>query len=280
MKTRTIQFTTLAVLCLFNSPQSRSAAIDFEQSIGVPPFEGMAISNQFEPFFGITFRLEKANGADKGSPVVARVGYPQAAFIRDGGVASDTPKGIYAESIGTYFLSDSPAGDSRDFKLILDFATPVSQASGYILDIDAGEQVNVAAYADSMSANALASTNYVAGGPGTGDGAATFWSFSRPTRDILRIEIDGNGANLGYDLFSSDYTPTNPLPASLGVRMYPGLSITGIVGRPYSIQYANRLGSAGWVTLTNIFLPTSPYLFLDFTATNATQRFYRTQNGQ
>lgn len=276
---KTLSPLRLAVLITFSFLSghfSRAAVIDFEQVVGAIPYEGMQISNQFKPFFGITFRRDTNQTVRW--PVIARIGAPLSAFDRNGSADDDTL--VNGAAFGLFFLTDT-AGVNGSSKLILDFAAPVSRASGDILDIDSQEMVTVSAYADATSTNALETRSFSNSPPTAGDGLATLWSFNRPTKDILRIEIDSNapGAGLGYDLFSSDYAPTNQAAASLGMRMYPGLSIMGDIGRPYKIQYTNHLSGSGWITLTNIFLPTSPFLFLDLTATNDPQRFYRVQNG-
>src|SRR5713101_2047105 len=60
---------------------------------------------------------------------------------------------------------------------------------------------------------------------------------------------------------------------------YPGLTITGTVGGSYPIQYVNALSDLNnWVTLTTLTLPSSPYLFMDSTAPDVPQRFYRETN--
>ena len=62
-------------------------------------------------------------------------------------------------------------------------------------------------------------------------------------------------------------------------RNYPGLTITGNVGDSYPIQYANTLATSNnWSTLTTLVLPSSPYLFMDTTAGDIGQRFYRESN--
>src|SRR5207247_4651407 len=116
------------------------------------------------------------------------------------------------------------AGQGDTNSLIIDFTAPVSQASGYILDVDANEQVTITAYPDAAGTNALQSILLKSGDPNTGNGIPTLWSFVRPTRDIGRIEIAARGW-VGYDLCSSNYTPPPATPASLPLRMYHGLPI-------------------------------------------------------
>lgn len=254
----------------------QAATIDFEEINGIIPFEGMAISNQFQPYFGMSFR--RAPGAIAW-PLIARVGSPRTAFDRNGGNPDDTPKST-PELFGDFFLTDNVGQGGSDRNLIIDFDAPVSQASGYVLDIDGGEQVLVSAYADGTGTNPLETLVFTAGlTAGTGDGVGTFWSFSRATNDILRIEIAPNGAPVGYDLFSSNYQPPPATPATLALRVYAGITIRGDIGRPYRIDYADGLDTAprstNWHTLTNFFLPSSPYRFYDSSPLNPGERFYR-----
>jgi len=60
---------------------------------------------------------------------------------------------------------------------------------------------------------------------------------------------------------------------------YPGLVITGTVGNSYPIEYVTTLSNVNnWITLTNLVLPSSPYLLIDTSAGNAPRRFYRETN--
>ena len=60
---------------------------------------------------------------------------------------------------------------------------------------------------------------------------------------------------------------------------YPGLTLTGGVGSNYTIQYVNALANSNdWQTLTNIVLPSSPFLFVDTSAPDVLQRYYRETN--
>ena len=56
----------------------------------------------------------------------------------------------------------------------------------------------------------------------------------------------------------------------------PGLTITGAVGLVCEIQYASELAPTNtWLSLTNLTLPSNPYLWLDLTSVGVVQRFYR-----
>ncbi|NOS69900.1 MAG: hypothetical protein HOP33_08210 [Verrucomicrobia bacterium] len=65
-------------------------------------------------------------------------------------------------------------------------------------------------------------------------------------------------------------------PASLSIGVYAGIEITGTVGAVYRAEYATELPTTNWTAITNIVLPSSPYLFFDAQSINtAAKRFYR-----
>jgi concanavalin A-like lectin/glucanase superfamily protein len=61
----------------------------------------------------------------------------------------------------------------------------------------------------------------------------------------------------------------------ISLELYAGLSIEGTVGAKYQITYLVDLGDPNWITLTNLVLPRSPYLFFDATSSRTQHRFYR-----
>jgi formylglycine-generating enzyme required for sulfatase activity len=70
------------------------------------------------------------------------------------------------------------------------------------------------------------------------------------------------------------------VPASLGMRLYPGLSITGEVGSVYTIQYATALSNVpSWHGLSIVQLTNAVHLFVDTTVSAREERFYRTLAG-
>jgi hypothetical protein len=62
----------------------------------------------------------------------------------------------------------------------------------------------------------------------------------------------------------------------VSVDVYAGLTITGAVGSTNQIQFVSSLSNTNWVTLTNLVLSQSPYLFFDSsTSARSGSRFYR-----
>jgi hypothetical protein len=65
-------------------------------------------------------------------------------------------------------------------------------------------------------------------------------------------------------------------PARLDIHQYAGITISGTVGAQYRIEFVPALGPTNaWQTLTNLTLPASPYLFIDYGSAQTPRRFYR-----
>jgi hypothetical protein len=61
-------------------------------------------------------------------------------------------------------------------------------------------------------------------------------------------------------------------PASLQLNTYPGLQITGTIGRTYQIQSSPDLNT--WITTATLLLNSSPYLWIDQNPVNG-NKYYR-----
>jgi len=71
--------------------------------------------------------------------------------------------------------------------------------------------------------------------------------------------------------------PQEPPPVSLeSIEIIPGLRITGTIGTLFRIECRNELAPTNeWITLKNLVLPSSPYLFIETNSPIALKRFYR-----
>ena len=78
---------------------------------------------------------------------------------------------------------------------------------------------------------------------------------------------------MGFQLYSQS-------PPNLTIELYAGLTITGTTGGLYTIQYTGDPSRTdGWIALTTILLPSSPYLWVDTTDPATGKRFYRAVEG-
>jgi sugar lactone lactonase YvrE len=97
-----------------------------------------------------------------------------------------------------------------------------------------------------------------------------------PTNNTQTIVSQGGFISGALSLIVAGFSvPASNPPAQLGLQIYPGVSIQGAVGGLYNVQYSEAAGGSNWISLTNIILPSSPYLFVDTAITNHAQRFYR-----
>jgi hypothetical protein len=87
--------------------------------------------------------------------------------------------------------------------------------------------------------------------------------------------MDGFGWHDNLGSFEVIVTDDGTFPATLNIAAYAGITIIGTVGRTYVVQYATDIGSTNWLSLTNVILPYSPYLFFDTSGPMSSRRFYR-----
>jgi hypothetical protein len=61
------------------------------------------------------------------------------------------------------------------------------------------------------------------------------------------------------------------------LKFYAGITLAGTVGQQFRVEYVEALntGPTNWLVLTNIALPSSPYLVIDRDSPGQTKRFYR-----
>ena len=211
-----------AIICtmFLNAINSNAQTIDFETlPSGASTTDNMLIDAQYEAEYGVRFSLvDRVTGAPAGFPRIAKVGSPLTAFVSCGG--DDTPdSGL---GVGDSFLTDDGAlGVTSNLRV--DYISPVSQASGVILDVDtrssdpgALEVWKVKAL-NSSGVRIESITIQAFKGPdepgcegynGPGDGSARGFSFSRANADIAAVEFEyigtakGGSVGLAFDNFS------------------------------------------------------------------------------
>lgn len=61
------------------------------------------------------------------------------------------------------------------------------------------------------------------------------------------------------------------------LKLYAGTIVAGTIGRQFRVDYADvvNVGTTNWQVLTNITLPSSPYVVIDYSSPGQTKRFYR-----
>jgi hypothetical protein len=165
--------------------------------------------------------------ADGSRPVIAQVGDPTIGFVSGLGA-------IYHDSLlpgqqnGSFFLVDDTIRNNRPLDLLVSFSNPVSYVSAEIFDIefrpsDGTEERWMIEIYDNNN-NVLDSQMLDRMTPGTGDGLATPFSFSRGFTDIggMRISYQGDatgGPGFGFDNF---YAGVEPIPEPSSVLILLG----------------------------------------------------------
>jgi hypothetical protein len=199
-----------------------------------------------------------------GDLFLTRQGSQNIIEITPGGVRSTVgnssafyPAGLACDSAGDLFVSENSSG------IICEFvnnggtlnSTPITVASG--LHSPAGLAFDSAGNlfeADSGSGNIYEFTNNA----GTlSSNAVTFAS----------------GLNGPVALA---FAPKPKL--SVSIKMFAGIIMNnGQIGSNYLIQTTSNLSTSNWVTLTNVTLPTNPYIYIDYSSYTNSQQFYRVQ---
>lgn len=69
-------------------------------------------------------------------------------------------------------------------------------------------------------------------------------------------------------------------PAGVSADLYTGITIEGVVGQTYGVQYTTNLNDAGsWQGVANVPLSTTPQLWFDTQPANQPRRYYRVVPG-
>lgn len=247
-------FFKLAVLIFSFLWVSYAAAdiIDFETVPGGTPSDGLAIHDQYRDNFGVIFGLDTSGDywPDEGQyPHLEKAGRDGSDGFLNSHGNSENPYGCwdcgrtgYESRLGNYFLRFGTGQlQSKPVpRLIIEYDSPVSGASGEIWDIDAWyeeriEQWKISALDSSHNViDSIVSPQGIhAEDDSSLDGMPWTWSFNHETADIYAISIEyiGTGENnigLAFDNFSPS-SPV-PLPSSL-LLLGSGLSVTGILIR-------------------------------------------------
>jgi hypothetical protein len=236
---------------------------------GSTPYDGMVVSNQWASM-GVTFRL--GNGA---LPILAtRDGTNWAFFGPPNSTTQNEP--AIGENVGQFFLSDRTTGQPRN--LIIEYSSPVSGASGVILDIDHKDAWAI----EPRDSNDNVLTSYSVAlnvnSANAGDGVATPWSVAAASPEIYSIRIRYTGQSDMPGLAFDNFSPTNALPVPTPAQLNIGLdgtnkvlTVTGTSNALYKVEWTSTF--TNWTTLTNIYLPSPTVSISDFF--NAGSRFYR-----
>jgi len=88
-----------------------------------------------------------------------------------------------------------------------------------------------------------------------------------------------SGTNVGvYTVIISNLegsvTSQGAMVGTTAIQMFAGVIVNGPLGSNYLIQAASNLLN-GWTTLTNVALPSQPYIYIDYNSPTNPRQFYR-----
>jgi N-acetylneuraminic acid mutarotase len=135
-----------------------------------------------------------------------------------------------------------------------------------------------------MNSTALANGSVTLSVTASGDGLSYQWLFNGtnlagangPTLTLSNLTASMAGVYSVVVSNAVDSVTSAPATLSLlNLNMFAGLTIVGQVGGTYEIDFRNNLNNTNWFNITNVVLPSSPYLFIDTDSPQYPLRFYR-----
>ena len=74
---------------------------------------------------------------------------------------------------------------------------------------------------------------------------------------------------------SGSVTSQATIVGTTAIQMFAGVIVNGPLGTNYLIQATSNLSNTNWITLTNVALPSQPYIYIDYSSPTNRQQFYR-----
>ena len=178
-------------------------------------------------------------------------------------------------------LTNVQAAQSGSYVLVVSNAAGIIASAPAVLTVRVPPTITGYPGDVTVSAGANAEFAVTAGG----SGPFTYqWQFNgaalmgATNATLLLTNVQPPGAGAYRVLVTGSMGSTLSQTARLtviGLVMRPTLSIHGVVGTTYWIEYRTNVNSNNWITLTNLALPSSPYYYVDFSAEGQPRRFYR-----
>ena len=180
-----------------------------------------------------------------------------------------------------WFFNGQPVGDATNETWVIESIS--SLEAGTYQVVASNELGRVTNGPVTLGVNNIAASNFI--------GLELFGSTGTAVQVQSAAQLDGPWtpqaelAPTSNPAVFIDFSATNPVqrfyrttaPGGLAVWMLPGWNYAAPAGSQHKIEFVNaQVGFTRWQFLTNLTLPSSPFLFIDTSATEKSQRYYRT----
>jgi len=190
------------------------------------------------------------------------------------GVATVSGNTVSIVGVGSTTITAAQAGDatylpaaSVSRTLVIEDATITSQPQGQSFTLGGGATLSVSATGTGLTYQWQLNSSNI---PGATSSTLNLTNLTAANAGAYRVvvsstaggSVTSQNANL---LFYGD------------MKFYGGTTLGGPVGQQFRVDYADvvNVGTTNWLVLTNVTLPSSPYLVIDPTSPGRTQRYYR-----
>jgi len=160
-----------------------------------------------------------------------------------------SPLGLAFDSAGNLYETDQGSGS------IYEFTNGVAAAKG--------------AFASGLNAPAGLAFDSTGNLYVTTSGDGKIYEFTNGVATAKGIFASGLNNPIGIAI-----APGSTL--SVSIKMFAGIILNnGQIGSNYLIQATSNLSTSNWTTLTNVTLPSQPYIYIDYSSYTNSQHFYR-----
>jgi sugar lactone lactonase YvrE len=200
------------------------------------------------------------------------------------GLAFDSAGDLFASQPGNNTITKITPGGTQSIFLASNLSFPVGLAfdsAGDLFEANGGSG-NIYEFTNGVATNQSTFATLTSNAQGLAfDNAGDLFVTDQGGGKIYEF-TNGLAANRGIfasGLDSPDSLAFAPTPAfSVNIKMFAGIILNnGQIGSNYLIQATANLSSSNWTTLTNVTLPSQPYIYIDYSSYTNSQQFYRVQ---
>jgi hypothetical protein len=211
-------------------------------------------------------------------------------FVNASGNGADLPW-IVTRSSGVptpYYIANGEVSDGVNFRISV---TPTPSPSQFYIAGSGGATVTgLNVISNTLNLAQGDSVNFTITDDGTnlsfsmakiGDPTQAATATAICTSHLAANKISFYNRENTSDIAAVDTIVVQTIPPSgpqVSIKMFAGIILNnGNIGSNYLIQATANLASSNWTTLTNVTLPSQPYIYIDYSSYTNSQQFYRVQ---